>query len=157
MFAVFKSGGKQYRAQAGDTVKVAKLEGEAGKKVTFEDVIAAGGKITGLDKAKVEAEIIETAKDDKIIVFKKKRRHNYRRKQGHRQWFTKLRVVSITDADGKTSKAEAKKAPAKPVAKKTEEKKPAAKKAATAEKKPATKKTTAKAAPKKTAAKKEEK
>jgi len=157
MFAVFKSGGKQHRVSAGQTVKVEKLEGDAGSKVTFDEVIAANGKVTGLDKAKVEAEILETSKDKKVLIFKKRRRQNSRRKNGHRQFFTKLRILSITDADGKTAKAEAKKAAPKPAAKKdtpkAEAKKAAAPKKTTAAKKPAAKK----AAPKKTAAKKEEK
>lgn len=143
MFAVFKSGGKQHRVSAGQTLKVEKLDGETGSKVVIDDVIAAGGKVTGLEKAKIEAEILEQAKDKKVIVFKKKRRHNYRRKIGHRQFFTKLRILSITGADGKTVKAEEKKASA---VKKTAEK-PETKKAAAPKK----------AAPKKTTAKKEEK
>ncbi len=157
MFAVFKTGGKQYRAKAGDTVKVEKLEGEAGAKVSFDDIIAAGGKVVGLDKAKVEAEILEQDKDKKVIVFKKKRRHNYRRKIGHRQLFTKLRILSVTDADGKTDKVEpAKKPAAKKAAAPAKAKKAAS--AKTAEKKTAAKKsTTKKPAAKKPAAKKEEK
>ncbi len=172
MFAVFKSGGKQHRVSAGQTVKVEKLEGEAGTKITLDEVLSANGKIDGLDKASVEAEILETAKDKKVIVFKKKRRQNYRRKNGHRQMFTKLRILSITDAEGKVTKAEAKKpaekkaeapkaeakaaapkAEAKKAAPKTEAKKPAAKTAEKTSDKPAAKK----AAPKKAAAKKEEK
>lgn len=149
MFAVFKSGGKQHRVSAGQTVKVEKLEGEAGSKITFDEVIAAGGKVANLDKAKVEAEILETAKDKKVLIFKKRRRQNSRRKNGHRQFFTKLRILSITDADGKVSKPEARKAATKPAVAKKED----APKKETAAKKPAAKK----AAPKKAAAKKEEK
>ncbi len=141
MFAVFKSGGKQHRVSAGETVKVEKLEGEAGSKVTFDEVVAAGGTVVGLDKAKVEAEILETAKDKKVIVFKKKRRQNYRRKIGHRQLFTKLRILSITGADGKTVKAEAKvKAAATKVTAKSDTSAKAVEKKATAAKKAAAKK-----------------
>ena len=141
MFATFKSGGKQHRVTAGQTLKVEKLTGEVGSKVVFDDVLVAGGKVTALDKAKVEAEILEQAKDKKVIVFKKKRRHNYRRKQGHRQFFTKLRILSVTGADGKAVKAEApkkveeaKKAAPKAAAKETATKKAPAKKTAAAKK-----------------------
>lgn len=132
MFAVFKAGGKQYRANAGSVLSVNKIEGEAGSKVVFDDVIAAGESITSLDKAKVEAEIVEQYKDKKVLVFKKKRRHNYRRKIGHRQLLTKLRILSVTDAAGKEHKAEVKaKAQKKAETKKAEPKKAAEKKTTT--------------------------
>lgn len=132
MFAVFKAGGKQYRANAGSVLSVNKIEGEAGSKVVFDDVIAAGESVTSLDKAKVEAEIVEQYKDKKVLVFKKKRRHNYRRKIGHRQLLTKLRILSVTDAAGNEHKAEVKaKAPKKAETKKAEPKKAAEKKTTT--------------------------
>lgn len=116
MFAVVKTGGKQYRVAEGDVIKVEKLEAEAGKKVTLDEVLMVGddkGIKVGeplVKGAKVTAEVLEQKKDKKITVFKKKRRHNYRRKVGHRQEITVLRVTKI-------AKAAAKKAPAK----KTEE------------------------------------
>ena len=128
MFAIFKTGGKQYRAATGDVLKVEKLTGEIGSKILLEEVLSANGKITDLAKAKIEAEIVEQAKDKKVIVFKKKRRHNYRRKIGHRQFFTTLRILSITDAEGKIVKAETKAKPTPAKVKNSEagEKKPAA-------------------------------
>jgi large subunit ribosomal protein L21 len=138
MFAVVRTGGKQYRVAAGDKIVVDKMAGEAGDTVSLGDVLFAsdGGEVkSGL---LVSAEIIAQAKADKIIVFKKKRRHNYRRKAGHRQQHTILKILSVGEAP---KKAAAKKAEAAPV-----EAAPAAEAAAPA-KKPAAKK----AAPKKTA------
>jgi large subunit ribosomal protein L21 len=117
MFAVVKTGGKQYRVTEGDVIKVEKLEGEVGKNITIEEVLMVGDdKAVKVGEplvkgAKVSFEVLEQKKDKKIIVFKKKRRHNYRRKKGHRQEITVLRVKKITKAAPK------KKAPAK----KTEE------------------------------------
>ncbi len=102
MFAVVKTGGKQYRVEEGNVIKVEKLAGEAGDKVTFEDILMAGegAKVTVgspfVTGAKVTAEILEQTRADKIIVFKKKRRQNYRRKKGHRQHQTVLRVTGIS-------------------------------------------------------------
>jgi len=128
MFAVFKTGGKQYKAAPSDVLKVEKLDGSVGDKVTFADImmVVDGDKmLTGspnVDKAKVVAEIIVQGKDKKIIIFKKKRRQNYRRKKGHRQEVTIIRVTSI-EAPG--MKAEAKKVETKKAAptKKVEAKK----------------------------------
>ncbi len=96
MYAVIKTGGKQYRVTKGDVIKIEKLEGEEGSKVKFDDVLALGDKIGTplVDGAKVEGEIIAQAKDEKVIIFKKKRRHNYRRKKGHRQ---NISVIKITE------------------------------------------------------------
>ena len=95
MFAIFKTGGKQYRVQSNDIIKVEKLA--ADKEVVFDEVLMAGDKIGApmVAGAKVKAEILEQIRDKKIIVFKKKRRHNYRRKQGHRQSMTVIKIKEI--------------------------------------------------------------
>ena len=92
MFAIVRTGGKQYRVAAGDKIVVEKLAGEAGDSVTLGDVLLAGdgGELKSTDGLTVAAEIIAQAKADKVIVFKKRRRHNYRRKAGHRQQHTIL-------------------------------------------------------------------
>jgi len=97
MFAIVRTGGKQYRVAAGDKIAVEKLAGEAGETITLDDVLLAGdeGKLADAAKVKVSAEIIAQAKSEKVIVFKKRRRHNYRRKNGHRQQLTLLRIVSV--------------------------------------------------------------
>ncbi len=94
MFAIFKTGGKQYKVQKGEVLSVEKLD--ADKEVVFEEVLMAGDKVGApvVAGAKVKAEVVDQIRDDKVIVFKKKRRHNYRRKQGHRQYLT---VIKITD------------------------------------------------------------
>ncbi|HKR93705.1 50S ribosomal protein L21, partial [Novosphingobium sp.] len=97
MFAVVRTGGKQYRVAAGDKIAVEKLAGEAGDKITLGDVLLAGkdGEVADAAKITVSAEIIAQAKSEKVVVFKKRRRHNYRRKNGHRQQMTLLRIVSV--------------------------------------------------------------
>ncbi|HTH27867.1 MAG TPA: 50S ribosomal protein L21 [Sphingobium sp.] len=97
MFAVVRTGGKQYRVAAGDKIVVEKLAGEAGDKVTLDDVLLAGegSEIKNSKGLTVSAEIIAQAKGEKVIVFKKRRRHNYRRRNGHRQQHTILKIVSI--------------------------------------------------------------
>jgi large subunit ribosomal protein L21 len=99
MFAVVRTGGKQYRVAAGDKIAVEKIPGEAGDSVTLADVLLAGvgAQVKAADGLTVAAEIIAQAKGDKVIVFKKRRRHNYRRKQGHRQQYTILRITAIGD------------------------------------------------------------
>lgn len=99
MFAVVRTGGKQYRVAAGDKIAVEKLAGEAGDKVTLGDVLLAGdnGELADTGKVTVSAEIIAQAKSEKVVVFKKKRRHNYRRKRGHRQQMTLLRILAVGD------------------------------------------------------------
>lgn len=94
MFAVIKTGGKQYKVSKGDVIKVEKLD--ADKKVSFDEVLMVDDKIgTPFVKgAKVEGEIIDNIRDKKVLIFKKIRRHNYRRKKGHKQHLT---VVKITD------------------------------------------------------------
>ncbi|MBB4613234.1 50S ribosomal protein L21 [Novosphingobium taihuense] len=97
MFAIVRTGGKQYRVAAGDKIAVEKLAGEAGDKITLGEVLLAGDGDSLADAAKitVSAEIIAQAKSEKVIVFKKRRRHNYRRRNGHRQQLTLLRIVSV--------------------------------------------------------------
>ena len=115
MFAVIRTGGKQYRVHPGDKIVVEKLAGNAGDKVTLGDVLLAGegSDFRNLEGLTVDAEIVAQAKGDKVTVFKKRRRHNYRRKKGHRQQHTILKIVAIGDhkqAPAKTG-AETKKAP----------------------------------------------
>jgi len=97
MFAIVRTGGKQYRVAAGDKIVVEKLAGNAGDSVTLDDVLLAGdgGELKSADGLTVAAEIVAQARADKVTVFKKKRRHNYRRKRGHRQQLTILKIVSI--------------------------------------------------------------
>jgi large subunit ribosomal protein L21 len=99
MFAVVRTGGKQYRVAAGDKIVVEKLAGEAGDTIQLGDILLAGegADLKSTDGLTVSAEIIAQAKADKVIVFKKRRRHNYRRKKGHRQQHTILRIVAIGD------------------------------------------------------------
>ena len=111
MFAVVRTGGKQYRVAAGDKIAVEKLAGEAGETITLSDVLLAGdgGEVKDAAGVVVSAEIIAQAKSEKVIVFKKRRRHNYRRKNGHRQQMTLLRIVAV---GGEATKAASKKAAA---------------------------------------------
>ena len=158
MFAIVRTGGKQYRVAPGDKIVVEKLAGSAGDSIDLTDVLLAGegSDLKSTSGLIVAAEIIAQAKGDKVTVFKKRRRHNYRRKAGHRQQHTILKIVSI-GGRGAAKKAEAKAdaAPAKetkaaaPKAEKPKaEKKEAAPKAA-----PAKAKSTKDAAPAKAAAK----
>ena len=166
MFAVVRTGGKQYRVAAGDKIAVEKLAGEAGDTIKLGDVLLAGDGDTLADAAKtvVSAEIIAQAKSEKVLVFKKRRRHNYRRKNGHRQQMTLLRIVAVGDSKiEKKAAAPKAEAPVKdtsaekaaPKATNAAPKKAAAVKAADVETKPAAKKAPAKkAAAKDTGAKK---
>ena len=108
MFAVVRTGGKQYRVHPGDKIVVEKLDGNAGDKITLGDILLAGdgGNLQKTDGLTVAAEIVAQAKGEKVTVFKKRRRHNYRRKKGHRQQHTILKIVAIGD-----HKAEKKSAP----------------------------------------------
>ena len=100
-YAVIKSGGKQYKVSTGDVILVEKILGEKGSKITFDEVIMMGeGKTIHIEEpalktASVTGEVIKQTRGPKIIVFKKKRRHNYRRKQGHKQDLTAVRIKSI--------------------------------------------------------------
>jgi len=121
MFAVVRTGGKQYRVAPGDKIVVEKMDGNAGDRVTLGDVLLAGdgSDLKSTDGLKVAAEIIAQAKGEKVTVFKKRRRHNYRRKKGHRQQHTILRIVAIGDhkhVPGKAGGAETKAKAAKPEA-----------------------------------------
>lgn len=97
MFAVVRTGGKQYRVAAGDKIVVDRMDGEAGASITLGDVLLAGEGSDLRDAAglTVAAEIVAQAKGEKVIVFKKRRRHNYRRRNGHRQQHTILKIVSV--------------------------------------------------------------
>ena len=97
MYAIVKTGGKQYRVEQGQELLVEKLDGDAGASVTLSDVLLAGegSELKPTDGLTVAAEIIAQAKGEKVIVFKKRRRHNYRRRNGHRQNHTILKIVSI--------------------------------------------------------------
>lgn len=112
MFAVVRTGGKQYRVAAGDKIVVEKLAGEAGSQVTLDDVLLAGdgAELRPTEGLTVAAEIVAQAKGEKVIVFKKRRRHNYRRRNGHRQQHTILKIVSIGAAEAKPAKKRAAKA-----------------------------------------------
>lgn len=102
MYAVIKTGGKQYRVAADETIVVEKLEGAAGDKIAFDQVLMVGnGESVTVGAplvagATVQGEIVEQGRADKIIVFKKKRRQNYRRKNGHRQPETLVKITGIT-------------------------------------------------------------
>ncbi len=122
MFAVVRTGGKQYRVAPGDKIVVEKLAGEAGDSIDLSDILLAGegSELKSLSGLKVTAEILAQAKSDKVTVFKKRRRHNYRRKAGHRQQLTILRITQIGDQKAeKKAKPAAEKA-AKPVLSKVE-------------------------------------
>lgn len=93
MFAVLRTGGKQYKVASGDVLSVEKLEGNVGDKVELTDVLMSGSKIGA--GAKVLAEIVRQFRDEKVIIFKKRRRHNYRRKKGHRQYLTEIKITDI--------------------------------------------------------------
>ncbi len=101
MYAVIKTGGKQYRVAQGDTVQVEKLPGKAGDSVTFDNVLlVAGGDAIKVGKplvkgASVKGEIVAQERGKKIIVFKMRRRKNYRRKNGHRQPYTRIKIIGI--------------------------------------------------------------
>jgi large subunit ribosomal protein L21 len=154
MFAVIRTGGKQYRVAPNDIIEVEKIAGQPGDIVELAEVLLLGGDKgpqTGsptISGALVAAEVIEQRRGDKIVVFKKKRRSTYRRKNGHRQELTALRITEILTDGKKPSKV----AP-KPVAKRAEKAAPKAK----TESKQAAKKAEAKPAAKKPAAKAEKK
>ena len=140
MLAVFKTGGKQYSVEAGQILKVEKLEGKKGENISFKDVLAVSDTSKHtigtpiIEGASVEAKIIDQIRANKIIVFKKRRRQNYRSTQGHRQYLTVLKIESITLNGKKIAshiKVEKKEPTKKTVAKKTVAKKTVAKKSIT--------------------------
>jgi len=125
-YAVIKTGGKQYKVKAGEILKIEKLQdSKPSSKVEFNEILAYGDDKTieigapTISGAKVEAELIENSKNKTVLIFKKRRRHNSRRKNGHRQEFSKIRINKIYSKDGSVL-SEAKKV-AK-VTKKTENK-----------------------------------
>ncbi|MEY4615814.1 MAG: ribosomal protein [Pseudomonadota bacterium] len=111
MYAVIRTGGKQYKVQPGDVLKVEKIEQNLGSEFDLTDVLMVGGEKLHvgqpvLQNAKVTVVVIKQARAPKVIVFKKKRRQGYRRTQGHRQYFTELFIKAITAPDGQTVKTE---------------------------------------------------
>ena len=154
MFAVIKTGGKQYRVAPNDILRIERIEGQPGDTVELGSVLMVGGKdgvtlgAPLVEGAAIAAEVIEQSRADKIIVFKRKRRKNHRRRNGHRQHQTVLRVTEILTGGKKPGKA--KTAKAKPAPEQAE----VASKAAEAEKAPAKKAAPKKATPKKAPAKK---
>ena len=154
MFAVIRTGGKQYRVAPNDIIEIERVAGEPGDIIELGEVLLLGGDggpKTGsplIAGALVAAEVMEQTRGDKIIVFKKKRRKNYRRKKGHRQDLTLLRITEILTDGKKPSQTKV----ARPEPKKAEAKKPAAAAEAEAEAKPAIKPAAKKAAPEKKAA-----
>ena len=165
MFAVIRTGGKQYRVAPNDIIKIERVAGEPGDIIELGEVLLLGGDSpkTGsptIAGALVAAEVMEQTRGDKIIVFKKKRRKNYRRRKGHRQDLTLLRITEIlTDGQKPSQTKVARPAPRKVEAKtaegddETKLAKKSAAKAAPAKKAAAAKKPAAKAAAKKSAAK----
>ena len=143
MYAVIKTGGKQYKVSKDDVISIEKLSDDAGKKIKLTDVLIISDKgkpIIGdplIKGASVEAEIVDHAKNAKVTVFKKKRRHNYRRKKGHKQNITNIKILSINSKASKSVKsaAEDKKGTPKTTTKKTTTKKTATKKTTTNSKK----------------------
>jgi large subunit ribosomal protein L21 len=134
MFAIVRTGGKQYRVAAGDKIVVEKLAGEAGDTVTLDDVLFASdaGEVKPTTGLSVSAEILTQGRGDKVIVFKKRRRHNYRRRNGHRQSLTVLKILAV-GAPAKAAPKTAAAAPVEAAAEAKPAKKPAAQKAAAAE------------------------
>ena len=120
MFAVIKSGGKQYRVAEDDVIEVAKVAGEPGDIVTFGEVLVLGGDSPSfgtptISGASVAGEVVEQGRGEKVIAFKKRRRKNSRRKRGHRQEFTRVRITEIlTDGKQPGPRKEAKPRRAKP-------------------------------------------
>ena len=133
MYAIVKTGGKQYKVSTGDCLNVEKLEGEAGDKVALTAITVVDGAKVIADpaeaaKTKVEATIVEQFKGDKQLVFKFKKHKNYKKLRGHRQQLTRVQIESVGLA--KAEKPAKKAAAKKPAAKKTTAKKTAAKKTA---------------------------
>lgn len=124
MHAVIRTGGKQYRVTADDVIKVEKLAGEAGDQIVFDEVLAVDAEIGAplVDGAAVAARVVAQDRGDKIIVFKKKRRKNYRRRKGHRQDLTVLRIEEILTGGKKPSGKTAAKKSARKDDEKAEEK-----------------------------------
>lgn len=165
MFAIIRTGGKQYKVQAQDVLKIEKLDVTKGQTVVFDQVLLLGDGTKAqvgtpvVEGASVHAAVINHQKADKIIVFKKKRRHNYRRKKGHRQLETVVKIVGVYEKGAKPSKADLDKVlvaskPTKEKAKEETTKKAAPAKKADSKKNTKTKEETKKAPSKKAAQKK---
>jgi large subunit ribosomal protein L21 len=121
MFAVIKTGGKQYRVAADDKLKVEKIDGEPGQIIQFGEVLVVGGDAVTLGTptvagASVAAAVIEQSRHPKVIAFKKRRRKNSRRKRGHRQEYTLVQITEILTGGAKPSKAAAPRRERKPAA-----------------------------------------
>ena len=115
MYAIIKTGGKQYRVQENDVLKVEKLNAAVGETVTFDEVVAVGGDklqvgTPFVEGCAVQAEVLEQGKNEKVIIFKYKAKKDYRRKNGHRQPYTLVKVTGIGAAAKKAAPAKAKKA-----------------------------------------------
>lgn len=153
-FAVIKTGGKQYKVAANDVLKIEKLDAEAGTIVTFDQVLMVDGEVGAplVEGALVAAELLETRKQKTVIIFKKNRRHNYRRRNGHRQLLSTVRITEILTGGAKpTIKAAGVTASTESVTEAKPAKKAAAPKAAASDATEA-KAPAKKAAPKKAAA-----
>jgi large subunit ribosomal protein L21 len=101
MYAVIRTGGKQYRVSEGDTLRIEKLAGDVGSAISFDEVLLLGGDKVTVGKplvsgAKVAAQIVAQERAKKVIVFKMRRRKNYRRKNGHRQHYTEVKITGIS-------------------------------------------------------------
>lgn len=110
MFAVLKTGGKQYRVQSGDVLRVEKLNAEAGDKIQFNDVLMIGATIGAplVAGAAVQAEVIDTIKADKVITYvKRRRKHSSQRTRGHRQQLTLVRITDLLENGGDTTDVKA--------------------------------------------------
>ncbi|MEO8178940.1 MAG: 50S ribosomal protein L21 [Deltaproteobacteria bacterium] len=99
--AIFRTGGQQFRVSEGDTLRIATLVGEAGQAVVFDEVLAVLGDTTAIGQplvkgAQIKAEIVQHGRGEKIIVFKFRRRKRFKRKMGHRQNFTEVKITSIS-------------------------------------------------------------
>ena len=94
-YAIIKTGGKQYPVEAGQTLKVPTISAEAGKKVDIDALVTGAGKDAKIGAATVSATVVSHGRGEKVIVFKKKRRKQYKRKQGHRQGFTEIKIEKI--------------------------------------------------------------
>ena len=113
MYAIIKTGGKQYRVQENDVLKVEKLNAAVGETVTFDEVVAVGGDklqvgTPFVEGCAVQAEVLEQGKNEKVIIFKYKAKKDYRRKNGHRQPYTLVKVTGIGAAAKKAAKVKAK-------------------------------------------------
>lgn len=111
MYAIIRTGGKQYRVEPGEYLRIEKLDGDLGVEFDLKDILVVGGDKTffgepTLEGAKVTAVVTRQEKAPKVTVFKKKRRQGYRRMQGHRQFYTEIFIKSITSPEGQTTSAE---------------------------------------------------